>query len=186
MDNEIDRDHRKRNASGGSNLGWGRVSAATNIQITYRLLMLYLGIIQGSGVLWWYGVDSMSPASNCPVYHRQNCRKLTIIILYQGRLTSAPTRWRWPCPTATASSRAASRACTSTSACQSGNWASHRWHVISSHIVMLSNIVMLSLTCLSLLSSGQQMAIQCYYFGVSSIAPFLTIEPLESLKTINK
>ena len=86
MDNEIDREHRTRNASGGSNLGWGRVSAATNIQITYRLLMLYLGIIQGSGVLWWYGADSVSPASNCPVYHRQNCRKLTIIIRIRGGL----------------------------------------------------------------------------------------------------
>ena len=86
MDNEIDREHRNRNASGGSNLGWGRVSAATNIQITYRLLMLYLGIIQGSGVLWWYGVDSVSPASNCPVHRRQNCRKLTTIIRIRGGL----------------------------------------------------------------------------------------------------
>ena len=141
MDNEIDREHRTRNASGGSNLGWGRVSAATNIQITYRLLMLYLGIIQGSGVLWWYGVDSVSPASNYPVHRRKNWRKLTIIILYQGRLTSAPTRWRWPCPTATASSRAASRGCTSTSACQSGNWASHRWHVMVLHLILSCHVM---------------------------------------------
>ena len=86
MDNEIDREHRNRRASGGSNLGWGRVSAATNIQITYRLLMLYLGIVQGSGVLWWYGVDSVSPASNCPVHRRKNWRKLTIIIRVRGGL----------------------------------------------------------------------------------------------------
>ena len=61
---------------------------------------------------------------------------------YQGRLTSAPTRWRWPCPTATASSRAASRGCTSTSACQSGNWASHRWHVISLHLILWCHVML--------------------------------------------